>query len=57
MNYICLRDEPLFFQRGGDEKFEKKIVCRARNVKINCLHNFKTKNKLFAITVISYVCK
>ena len=58
---IVVRDETLFFWMGGggrgDEKFGGKNVCRARNAKINCLHNFKTKNKLFAITLISYVCK
>ena len=32
----------------------KKIVCRASNAKIYCLHNFKTKKN---VSNNSYVCK
>ena len=28
-----------------------------RNLKKNCLQSLKRQNKLFAITLISYVCK
>ena len=45
LEFLALRDGPLFFWRGG-WKILKKIVCKDKKVQINCLQSLTKEKKV-----------